>query len=40
MIAYLLVHVHKDIVDELNVQEISVQFGSVNYERENFFSNC
>ena len=29
----LLVHVHKDIVDERNLKEIAVEFVSVNDER-------
>ena len=35
----LLVHVHKDIVDELNLKEIAVEFVSVNDERRKHFSN-
>ena len=35
----LLVHVHKDIVDELNLKEIAVEFVSVNDERRKHFGN-
>ena len=33
----LLVHMHKDIVDELNLKEIAVEFLSVNDERRTHF---
>ena len=33
----LLVHVHKNIVDELNLKEIAVEFVSVNDERRKLF---
>ena len=33
----LLVHVHKDIVDELNLKEIAVEFVSTNDERRKYF---
>ena len=35
----LLVHVHKDIVDEITLKEIVVEFVSVNDERRKHFSN-
>ena len=35
----LLVHVHKDIVDELTLKEIAVEFVSVNDERRKHFGN-
>ena len=33
----LLVHVHKEIVDELDLKEIAVEFVSVNDERRKHF---
>ena len=33
----LLVHIHKDIVDELNLKEIAVEFVSTNDERRKHF---
>ena len=35
----MVVHVHKDIVDELNLKEIAVKFVSVNDERRKHFGN-
>ena len=35
----LLVHVHKEIVDELTLKEIAVEFVSVNDERRKHFGN-
>ena len=35
----LLTHVHKDIVDELNLKEIAVEFVSVNDEMRKHFGN-
>ena len=33
----LLMHVHKDIVDELNLKDIAVEFVSANDERRKHF---
>ena len=38
-LSHKFVHVHKDIVDELNLKEIAVEFVSVNDERRKHFGN-